>query len=1407
MTDYEQLLQEFKRSVSCLMQLYSDKTHFVDELIQNADDSRSRCMELRLGEKELFVWNDGNQFSKEDVSSICSIGLSNKDLTQIGTFGIGFIAVYNYTDLPEIYSGNKHFRIRDYTNREGIDNVDSEVAKQIDKGRTVFLLPFRDKLCSKDIVGLKARLCNLEERSLLFLRHLETVRWRDERDGQTGSYSCRRYPYDTIQNALQVELIASMNGNNQLSETFLIFRREVQPPQELIDELLQQGDDEEQHRIQRSAKQQQPVEVAFKLRDGRITAMDSCVLFAYLPTQRETHLRFLIQGRYQTTSARDNIPNDNPWTDNPWNKWLVQETATFLPEVLEQLKAGGLLEPMFFDVLPLEDDGVPVEFAPIAKVLKAAMKDRPLVPTQDGGHAKAESVFYPHAEVLRKLVESSWLQLNSSWLHPDIRYTGKFGRCFKVMREAGVREISISQMLDWLETQSLDWFEDRPNEWLCSLYVYLKGQRAELERIKKLPLVRLENGGHVCASDRSVFFPPETREEREEIEPFIKKLPILMSALLKGDERNDIEAFLKNLGVRVLHPEQMIREWIIPQYSQSASSKPSVEKNRLHLRYLFKVWVDVSSTERNSLKEQISKIPIIQAYSSAQRETHNFVAPCNVYLPRIYTGNADLETYFSVCDDVWFIDDGYLEDSSAPQAWLRFLKAIGAKDVPRVTTKKLHASREECEKRGLDWKYHVVAKRDNIKYHSIEDHAFDSLSKVLNTISRHKKVDPSLALWHLLLKAVPLEQRKQYTFFQGVYRWFYYAAEKKVFDSALYRQLKKTAWIPDEQGKFRSPSELFAPTFGNRKVLGDSVAYLHPDFDIGEENEPARWLAGKLGIHLNADTDSVLKYLQTLSGTTVSIEDIEPLYHFLDRPDARSRERFKEESLIFTLNPEPRWWRADQVFWEDESVVFGDHRGYLTADYALTLKPFFIDLGVSERASPLDYVRGIREVASTAQASDAKVRERVKILYRRLWNALQEGGSFLKDENWKKEWEQTREGKCWLGKQASEWGFFCLEELVWNDHNHRANLFQGKLPFWDFDDLSNLATKYLGIEGCSQAEVKFYPSGEQEKDENWSDKVQNLRLDIHAFLKSPELCDREYKEVKSAQVLDRLSVRFVKELKMTYTLKRNLAVDPEPRPSCLDTTDQEVALWLGLEAGKDDYPELIGDALADYFGIKELSQFVEDLLRKDREKVLSRWKRKGLQIDVSPPEAACKENEAEPIETFDENTISGTDDSVEDEFDRYPPRLQSEEIRDTHGGHWGGTSQGGGGGGHGGGGGGGEGQPHKNLKEYLADNPSQLGVGLRLIKPEYAFKSGDKVDILLKDNSEKPVTVEVETHIPAGNYVGVLQALKYKHLAAREYKLPCEQVCSILAAPEIPDDVKAKCVELGIEAREVPIPL
>ena len=692
----------------------SDKTHFIYELIQNAYDSKSRHLELHLHENELLVWNDGDQFSQEDVHHICSIGFSAKDLTQVGHYGIGFKAVYNYTDRPEVYSGDERFCIPDPTSTrktledlasssliEGIDEVPPRIVEHINKGRTVFRLPFRDSLSQEDITLLKNQLRDLDKRVLLFLQdfkhELKSIQWCDERDGQIGSYSCCHSPHDKIQNASEVELTISLNGKNQLSETFLVFRKEVQPRQDVVDKLLQQAeDDEEQQRIQKSAEKKQPVEVAFKLHEDRIIETDNSVLFAYLPTEKETHLRFLIQARYQTTPPRDNIVKSS---DSPWNEWLVQETADFLPEILEQLKVGGLLEPAFFNVLPLKGE-VENEFKPIAEALQKAMQERAFVPTQSGGYAKAESVFhvnskgvtisrgieykyakarnvyYPHTEILRQLIENNGFHPESSWLRPEIQDTGEFHQCFTVMQEAGVKPMEVSRVLGWLEERDSDWFKKRSNKWLCFLYTYLKEQGLQLDRIKKLPLVRLENGQHVCASIRLVFFPPDTDEGCEEIEPFISEMPILQSTLLEEDEHDNIKNFLKNIGVREPHPKDMIRKWIIPQYSQS--NKPSVEvgQNYQHVRYLFKVWDRLSGYEHKSLREEISETPILWTYNGIQPETFDFVKPCDAYLPQAYTGDMNLDTYFSVITgNIWFVDGGYLEGNSNPKEWFKFFES------------------------------------------------------------------------------------------------------------------------------------------------------------------------------------------------------------------------------------------------------------------------------------------------------------------------------------------------------------------------------------------------------------------------------------------------------------------------------------------------------------------------------------------------------------------------------------------------------------------------------------------------------------------------------------------------------------------------------------------------------------
>ena len=1298
-TDYKKIAEEHRVGYGSFTdyrsffyeQLYKEKTHFTYELIQNAVDSKSSQLELRLKENELFVWNDGDQFSEKDVRSICSLGSSSKDLTQIGTFGIGFKSVYNYTDCPEIYSGDEHFCIRDLTQPEGIDKMTPKIVEQVSQGRTVFRLPFKDDLSQKDIVLLKDQFCKLGERYvLLFLRdlqrdwkkHFKTIRWIDERDGQTGICSCIHHPHSKIQDASEVELTMSLNGENQLSEMFLVFHKVVQPPQNVIDALLKQTKhDEKRQKIQQSAKKQQPIEIAFKLHDGSITAMDdNCVLFAYLPTLKETHLKFLIQARYQTTSGRADIQDPS---ENPWNRWLVRETAKFLPEILEQLKASDLLEPAFFNILPLSgddkvrtDDKVPLEFEPIVKALEDAMGEKPLVPTQDGGYAKAENVFYPESTPLRKLVTSSGRHSDSSLLHPYIRKDAKESeRCFDVMAKAGVKEIKASDLLCWLEKRSLDWFKNRTDKWLRSLYIYFnrKWSESEWERIKKLPLVRLENEEHVCASDQLVFFPPDTDEDLEDIKPFLNDLPILQSILLEGEDLNDIKSFLDDLDVRALHPKDLIREWIIPQYFQS--DQPSEKANLSHVYYLFKVWDKLSGYEQRNLRKEISETPILWAYNGVQPQTFDFVKPCDAYLPKSYTGDTDLETYFSVSDgDIWFVDSGYLDGISNLKEWIKFLRAIGAMDTPRVDKIEVVGSYEECEERDITWQRSTREFENGSfidRYYSghfdgaIEDFEFAGLLEVLNQISDHNKVNLSYSLWSLLIKAIePLSSEKKSrwpwtsnrdAFFQCTYRWFYNGAKEDYLDATFYRQLKETAWLPDEQGKLRTPSECFAPTTENRRLLGDSVIYLHPDFDISEDNEAARWLAdNKLNVNLNADINSVLNYLETLSSDPeVSIEQVEPLYRFLAQRDARRSEEFKQKPLIFTSNPEPRWWRSDQVLWEDKHEVFGNHRGYLEKNYAGnegTLERFFAALGVLRNPSLSEYAGVIREITSIEQADDPEVRDRVETLYRYIMPHLREADNSLENEEGQKEWDRIREGKCWLGKKGDEWGFFFLHELVWKDDHYRCRLFKDKVRFWAFDnDLVELA-KNLGVKGCYEiSDVKFNYCNEQGENQIWSEEVRNLHPYIHDFLHSPNL--RKGHEVKkSAEILDRISVCRTEKLEVEYTLREFRAPDPNPRQSFLDEGNQ--TLWLGLEEDEKAYPDLIGDALQDYFSINELREFVKDLLPSVNLSETSRlsWERRGFQADhcLLPPKVDSKEDEEKLPESFDKelpNETGSGDDS------------------------------------------------------------------------------------------------------------------------------------------------------------------
>lgn len=106
-------------------ELYSKDTHFVLELVQNADDnsyldptpspasSFVPSLKFTLSKHCIIVLNNETGFSEKNIRAICDVGRSTKDHNAsgyIGQKGIGFKSVFRVTETPEVHSRGYHIR-------------------------------------------------------------------------------------------------------------------------------------------------------------------------------------------------------------------------------------------------------------------------------------------------------------------------------------------------------------------------------------------------------------------------------------------------------------------------------------------------------------------------------------------------------------------------------------------------------------------------------------------------------------------------------------------------------------------------------------------------------------------------------------------------------------------------------------------------------------------------------------------------------------------------------------------------------------------------------------------------------------------------------------------------------------------------------------------------------------------------------------------------------------------------------------------------------------------------------------------------------------------------------------------------------------------------------------------------
>lgn len=755
--------------------LYDDRTHFIFELLQNAEDALgrrgdwhgSRKVTFTLNQKSLTLSHFGQPFNEADVRSVCDIAESTKNESSIGRFGLGFKSVYTITDLPEIHSGDQDFAIEDFV----FPKPAPRTPREDDETQIILPLRLEDPTATQDIMAGFRR---LGPGALLFLRNIEEINWSVE-DGASGFYM--RNPAELLgANVRRVMVVGHETGQEEVDQDWLVFHREV---------------------FSKEQKNVGRVEIAFRVNTSKGTSdrwlvqpLPTSPLVVFFPTVVETHLGFLIQGPYRTTPSRENIPSGDGW-----NQYLIMETSSLLVEAMRWLRDKAILDVSLLRSLPIDPDKFREDsrFSPMFKAVREAFRDDALLPTNENGYVTASKAKLARTQDLRDLLNpdqvAALFNSNSgAWLSGDITQDKAPEIRQYLMRELDIDEIRPESFLPSLTKPFL---ESQTDEWILQLYEFLSGQEKVLRRyLGSVPFIRLDDGSHVVAfenGEAKAFLPSES----------ITDLPTIRSVVCSTPE---VRQFLVSLGITEPDPVDDVIRNLLPKY-QNAEVTVDDEIYASDIERIRVAFGTDSTTQREKLRSALRETYFVMVVDTGDGEA--YVAKPG----QCYIATDRLRQLFSGVPGTFIVDNQY-----------SCLRGEDIRDLLVSCGASRYLIPEEIESELNESEKERIRKEAGLERATSggppKDFTLRGLMQLLDVFPQLKFDEAAMrarVLWEAL---ADLEARGTAAFY-GTYTWGYYQERKTAqFDADFLRALNRVAWVPNADGELVSPGLVVFETLG-----------------------------------------------------------------------------------------------------------------------------------------------------------------------------------------------------------------------------------------------------------------------------------------------------------------------------------------------------------------------------------------------------------------------------------------------------------------------------------------------------------------------------------------------------------------------------------------------------------------